>query len=45
VTVEKNREGPAPVHLQFTKDFANYRFDPDGSYVAERLVGDGVVED
>jgi len=39
-TIEKNRDGPAPVELEFRKDFGHYRFDPDGGYVSERLVDD-----
>lgn len=38
VTVEKNRDGPAPVDVEFTKDFAHYRFEPEGAAVEERLV-------
>jgi replicative DNA helicase len=38
VTIEKNRGGPAMVDLEFRKDFANFRFDPVGGFVAERLV-------
>lgn len=38
VTVEKNRDGPAPVDVEFTKDFPHYRFDPEGAAVVERLV-------
>lgn len=37
-SVEKNRGGPANVDLEFEKHFMSYRFDPLGSYVAERLV-------
>jgi replicative DNA helicase len=37
-TIEKNRDGPAPLDLEFNKDFEHYRFDPQGGYVAERLV-------
>lgn len=37
-TIEKNRDGPAPVDLEFLKDFEHYRFIPDGNYVGERLV-------
>lgn len=43
-TVEKNRDGIAPVDVEFTKHFAQYRFDPIGDAVAERLV-DGVTLD
>ena len=39
-TIEKNRDGPAPVDVQFDKDFAHYRFAPAGSPVEERLIDD-----
>lgn len=39
-TIEKNRDGPAPLELEFGKDFEHYRFIPSGNYVAERLVDD-----
>jgi replicative DNA helicase len=42
-TVEKNRDGPAPVDIEFRKEFATFRFDPDGSHVAERLIDDRMV--
>lgn len=42
-TVEKNRDGPAPVDIEFRKDFASFRFDPNGSHVAERLIDDRMV--
>jgi len=42
-TVEKNRDGPAPVDVEFRKDFGHFRFDPDGSHVAERLIDDRMV--
>jgi len=41
-TIEKNRDGPAPLDLEFRKDFEHYRFEPDGSYVPERLVDERV---
>ncbi len=37
-TVEKNRDGPAPVNIEFRKDFEHYRFVQTGDYVSERLV-------
>lgn len=37
-TIEKNRDGPAPLDLEFNKDFEHYRFETQGGYVAERLV-------
>jgi replicative DNA helicase len=43
-SVEKNRSGVANVDLEFTKDFTHYRFDPHGSWVAERLWTEGSME-
>ncbi len=43
-SVEKNREGPAGVDLEFRKDFPNFRFDPQGKFVAEQLVDDVLFE-
>jgi replicative DNA helicase len=39
-SIEKNREGPANVHLEFSKQFEDYRFDPNGGYVMQRLTDD-----
>jgi replicative DNA helicase len=39
-SVDKNREGTPNMNLEFRKDLANYRFDPDGGFVAEALVDD-----
>ena len=39
-SIEKNREGPANVHLEFTKQFEDYQFDPMGGFVAQRLADD-----
>ncbi len=39
-TVEKNRDGPSSINVQFDKDFEHYRFDPEGSAVQERLIDD-----
>ena len=44
-TVEKNRGGLAPVDVEFVKDFAHFRFEPAGSYVAEQLIEDGEHDD
>jgi replicative DNA helicase len=44
-SVEKNRNGPADVELEFTKDFANFRFDPAGRWVAERLWHEGAIDE
>ena len=41
-SLEKNRGGPALLDMEFRKDFANYRFDPVGNYVAERLLDERV---
>jgi hypothetical protein len=40
-SVDKCRRALAPVDIEFTKDFASYRFDPSGSYVAEQLIQEG----
>ena len=37
-TIEKNRHGTAMTDMEFRKDFANYRFEAEGRFVAERLV-------
>lgn len=42
VTVEKNRHGEDHVELEFRKDFAHGRFDPEGGPVAERLIDERV---
>jgi replicative DNA helicase len=44
-SIEKNRGGPAPVDLEFRKAFADFRFDPHGAYVADRLVDSAMVEE
>ena len=44
MTIEKNRRGQAHLDLEFHKDFAHLRFDPDGRFVAERLVDERVRE-
>jgi replicative DNA helicase len=44
-SVEKNRTGLSDVHLEFRKDFANYRFEPRGRWVSERLWADGSPEE
>jgi len=37
VSVEKNRRGEADVHLELARDFANFRFEPRGSFLAEAM--------
>ncbi len=39
-SVEKNREGPAAIDVEFWKDFEHFRFEPEGAHVAERLIDD-----
>lgn len=39
-SVEKNRRGEVDVHLEFEKDFANFRFVPRGAFVTETLQED-----
>jgi replicative DNA helicase len=36
-SIEKNRNGMSDVDLEFVKEFGSYRFEPQGSRVAERL--------
>jgi len=36
-SIEKNRRGEVDLHLEFLKDFANFRFNPKGSFMAESL--------
>jgi replicative DNA helicase len=43
-SVEKNRSGVVGAELEFAKDFTNYRFDPSGSWVAERLWSENSIE-
>ena len=40
VTIEKNRAGRDHVDMEFGKQFEHCRFDPVGSFVAERLIGE-----
>ncbi len=37
-TIEKNRRGLAGIDLEFERDFAHRRFQPQGGFVSERLV-------
>lgn len=37
LSVEKNRRGEHDVHMQFDKDFANYRLRPEGSFNPDGL--------
>lgn len=45
MSVEKNREGAPDMNLEFRKDLANYRFDPDGGFVNESLVDSVLFEE
>jgi hypothetical protein len=40
-----HRNGSADVDLEFVKDFANYRFEPEGRWVVERLWQEGTIEE
>ena len=40
LSVDKNRGGPAPVDMEYTKDLAHFRLRPTGAIVEERLVDD-----
>lgn len=44
-SVEKNREGAPDMNLEFRKDLANYRFDPQGGFVNEALVDSVLFEE
>ncbi|MCZ7525587.1 MAG: DnaB helicase C-terminal domain-containing protein [Acidimicrobiia bacterium] len=44
-SIEKNRDGPAPMDLEFRKDFESYRFEPAGGFVGETLVDDVLFEE
>lgn len=44
-SIEKNRHGAAMIDVEFEKDFASYRFDPVGRFVAERLVDERITEE
>jgi replicative DNA helicase len=39
-SIEKNRRGEVDIHLDFEKDFANFRFNPHGTFMSEALEGD-----
>ncbi|MCP3993267.1 MAG: AAA family ATPase [Actinomycetia bacterium] len=39
-SIEKNRRGEFDVHVEFIKDFPNFRFEPEGSFVTEFLSED-----
>jgi replicative DNA helicase len=38
VSIEKNRSGPSGLDMEFTRDFAHYRIDPQGAFVVDNLV-------
>lgn len=42
-TVEKNRNGPDGVDIEFGKQYEYLRIDPDGSYVTDRLIDDRLI--
>lgn len=39
-SIEKNRRGEVNVHAEFKKDFANFRFEPRGSFMTEHMSED-----
>lgn len=43
-SIEKNRGGPNLLDLEYGKDFAHFRFDPDGGIVSEKLVDERIDE-
>jgi replicative DNA helicase len=43
-SIEKNRGGASQFDLEFEKDFAHFRFSPDGGIVSEQLVNERVAE-
>ena len=45
LSVEKNREGAPDLNVEFRKDLASYRFDPDGGFVTESLVDALLVQE
>ena len=44
-SVEKNREGAPDLNLEFFKDLANFRFEPQGGFVSETLIDALLVEE
>ncbi len=40
LSIEKNRRGESGLHMEFKKDFGNYRLNPTGNFVAEHLRGE-----
>ena len=41
-SIEKHRDGAEGADLQFRKDFAHYRFDPEGGLVHEKLLDERI---
>ena len=41
-SIEKHRDGAEGADLQFRKDFAHYRFEPDGATVHEKLIDERI---
>jgi replicative DNA helicase len=42
MSIEKNRNGPSGIDLEFRKDFSHYRFNPIGAVLEEQLI-DGLL--
>jgi replicative DNA helicase len=45
LSIEKNRSGSDRIDLEFRKQFAHARFDPEGQLVAEQLIDERVNVD
>lgn len=40
LSVEKFRNGPSGLDIDFTKDYSHYRLEPEGTFLTEKLVDD-----
>ena len=40
VSIEKNRSGPSNLDMEFTRDYAHFRIDPQGAFMVDNLVDD-----
>ena len=40
VSIEKNRSGPSNLDMEFMRDYAHYRIDPQGAFMVDNLVDD-----
>lgn len=44
-SLEKNRDGPSLLDMEFEKDFEHFRFRPKGAFVSERLVDERMIDE